>query len=137
MCEKLLASALVLAVVLGNVMIPFTYTARKLVLSSTHHMHVGMLPHAAQLFVFNSGQATVEGEVTRLVATLTSLISYKDADTRILSLQCLASVMDLPYHLLHPLRKQVLAAVIPAVDDNKRRVRQHAVKCLNVWTSGP
>ncbi len=76
-------------------------------------------------------------DVTRLVATLTSLASYQDADIRILSLQCLASVMDLPYHLLHPLRKQVVTTVMLAVDDNMRRVRQQAVKCLSVWNNGP
>ncbi|DBA97294.1 TPA: mms19 nucleotide excision repair [Trebouxia sp. C0004] len=84
-----------------------------------------------------TGRSKLEAEVTRLVATLTSLASYQDADVRILSLQCLASVMELPYHLLHPLHKQVMAAVMLAVDDNMRCVRQHAVKCLSVWSTGP
>ncbi len=84
-----------------------------------------------------AGRSKLEAEVTRLVATLTSLASYQDADIRILSLQCLASVMDLPYHLLHPLRKQVVTTVMLAVDDNMRRVRQQAVKCLSVWSNGP
>jgi hypothetical protein len=84
-----------------------------------------------------TGRSKLEAEVTRLVATLTSLTSYQDADIRILSLQCLASVMELPYHLLHPLRKEVVAAVMLAVDDNMRRVRQQAVKCLGVWSNGP
>jgi len=79
----------------------------------------------------------VEAEVGRLVTTLTSLASYADADMRVVSLQCLVSIMDLPYHMLHPLRKQVLGAVLLAVDDDKRHVRQEAVKCLNVWSSGP
>ena len=43
--------------------------------------------------------------------------------------------MELPYHLLHPLRKQVLAALASSIDDNKRRVRQEAVKCLKIWSS--
>ncbi|KAL0055388.1 hypothetical protein WJX82_011614 [Trebouxia sp. C0006] len=83
-----------------------------------------------------AGRSKLEAEVTRLVATLTSLTSYQDADIRILGLQCLASVMELPYHLLHPLRKEVVAAVMLAVDDNMRRVRQQAVKCLGVWSNG-
>ena len=45
--------------------------------------------------------------------------------------------MELPYHLLHPLRKQVVTAVMLTVDDNMRRVRQQAVKCLGVWSNGP
>ena len=45
--------------------------------------------------------------------------------------------MELPYHLLHPLRKQVVTAVMLTVDDNMRRVRQQAVKCLSVWSNGP
>ena len=84
-----------------------------------------------------TGRSSLEAEVTRLVATLTSLTSNADATMRVLSLQCLVSCMDLPYHLLHPLRKQVLAAVLSAVDDDKRRVRQEAVKCRGVWSSGP
>ena len=84
-----------------------------------------------------TGRSSLEAEVTRLVATLTSLTSNADAAMRVLSLQCLVSSMDLPYHLLHPLRKQVLAAVLSAVDDDKRRVRQEAVKCRRVWSSGP
>ena len=84
-----------------------------------------------------TGRSKLEAEVTRLVATLTSLASYQDADIRILSLQCLVSLMDLPYHLLHPLRKQVVATVMLTVDDNMRRVRQQAVKCLSVWSNGP
>ncbi|KAL0023064.1 hypothetical protein WJX79_007041 [Trebouxia sp. C0005] len=85
----------------------------------------------------STGRSKLEAEVTRLVATLTSLASYQDADIRILSLQCLVSLMDLPYHLLHPLRKQVVATVMLTVDDNMRRVRQQAVKCLSVWSNGP
>ena len=45
--------------------------------------------------------------------------------------------MELPYHLLHPLRKQVVTTVMLAVDDNMRRVRQQAAKCLGVWSNGP
>lgn len=82
-----------------------------------------------------TGRATVEPEVQRTISTLVSLTSCIDSGLRVGSLQCLVVSMDLPYHLLHPLRKQVLVALASSIDDNKRRVRQEAVKCLKVWSS--
>lgn len=82
-----------------------------------------------------TGRATVEPEVQRTISTLVSLTSCIDSSLRVGSLQCLVVSMDLPYHLLHPLRKQVLVALASSIDDNKRRVRQEAVKCLKVWSS--
>ncbi|KAL3149263.1 hypothetical protein ABBQ32_002080 [Trebouxia sp. C0010 RCD-2024] len=82
-----------------------------------------------------TGRATVEPEVQRVISTLICLTCCKDCDLRQGSLQCLVAMMDLPYHLLHPLRKQVLAALASSIDDNKRRVRQEAVRCLKVWSS--
>ena len=90
---------------------------------------------ADQWLLVITGQAATEPEVQRLVSTLISLSSYEAMDMRACSLQCLVSVMDLPYHLLHPLRKQVLTALALRVDDHKRRVRQEAVKCLKVWSN--
>ena len=81
-----------------------------------------------------AGRATVESEVQRLTAVLISTSNFQDTEVRMCSLQCLISVMDLPYHLLHPQRRHVLAALARGVDDNKRCVRQEAVKCLKVWS---
>lgn len=83
----------------------------------------------------DTGRATVEPEVQRIISTLTSLTYCNESDLRVGSLQCLVVIMELPYHLLHPHRKQVLAALASSIDDNKRRVRQEAVKCLKVWSS--
>ena len=89
----------------------------------------------AEMLFAITGRAAIEPEVQRLVSTLISLSSYEAMDMRMRSLQCLVAVMDLPYHLLHPLRKQVLAALALHVDDKKRCVRQEAVKCLKVWSN--
>ena len=85
--------------------------------------------------MLGTGRATVEPEIQAIISTLISLTRSKDSSLRVGSLQCLVVVMELPYHLLHPLRKQVLAALASSIDDNKRRVRQEAVKCLKVWSN--
>lgn len=77
----------------------------------------------------------MEPEVQTIIPTLISLTCSKQSSLRVSSLQCLIVIMDLPYHLLHPLRKQVLAALASSIDDNIRRVRQEAVKCLKAWSS--
>lgn len=66
--------------------------------------------------------------------TLVSLSAA--AEVRVVSLHCLQAMLKMPYHLLHPHKKEVVAALASAVDDNKRRVRQEAVKCRKAWVSG-
>lgn len=57
------------------------------------------------------------------------------ASVREVAVMCLTGCMSLPYHLLHPHRRQVLAAVMLALDDDKRAVRKAAVMCRSSWSS--
>ena len=57
------------------------------------------------------------------------------AGVREVAVMCLTSCMSLPYHLLHTHRRQVLAAVMVALDDNRRAVRKAAVVCRGSWSS--
>ena len=79
----------------------------------------------------------MEIDVPKLVASLVKLTSFSGAaQVRVVSIQCLAAMLQMPYHLLHSQTKEVLAALALAVDDNKRHVRQEAVKCRKAWASG-
>ena len=55
-------------------------------------------------------------------------------DVREVALLCLSGAMGLPYHVLHPYRKRVVAVVSAALDDDRRAVRRAAVKCRRVWS---
>ncbi|GIM12307.1 hypothetical protein Vretimale_15671 [Volvox reticuliferus] len=56
------------------------------------------------------------------------------ASVREEALRCCSGLVDsLPYHVLHPLRQQVLGCVVQRLDDNKRGVRQLAVQARRVW----
>ncbi|GIM12304.1 hypothetical protein Vretimale_15670, partial [Volvox reticuliferus] len=56
------------------------------------------------------------------------------ASVREEALRCCSGLVDsLPYHVLHPLRQQVLGCVVQRLDDNKRCVRQLAVQARRVW----
>jgi hypothetical protein len=57
------------------------------------------------------------------------------ANLREVAVMCLTSCMSVPYHLLHPHRRSVLAAVMVALDDDRRAVRKAAVACRGVWSS--
>jgi hypothetical protein len=56
------------------------------------------------------------------------------ASIREQALVCLSTCMSLPYHLLHPHRRAVLAVVTAALDDDRRVVRRAAVSCRSKWT---
>lgn len=54
------------------------------------------------------------------------------------ALACLAAcISGLPYHLLHPHKRRVLAVVADALDDDRRAVRRAAVAARASWTGGP
>lgn len=70
----------------------------------------------------------VVGALCRLV------LACPSAACRCAAVQLLADLLALPYHLLHPHRTQVVKALERALDDDRRCVRQAAVKCRRVWT---
>jgi hypothetical protein len=56
---------------------------------------------------------------------------------RLAALDTLELLLSLPYPLLHPLRRAVIRALEPALDDAARSLRQRAARCRNLWfTSG-
>jgi CRP-like cAMP-binding protein len=52
---------------------------------------------------------------------------------RVAALTFLWHLAHLPYHVVYPYKSQVLTALLPALDDKKRFVRQQAVKTRNEW----
>jgi hypothetical protein len=49
------------------------------------------------------------------------------------SLECLRSLLVLPYHKLHPVRQAVIAGLVAVLDDPKRAVRRRAAACRSDW----
>lgn len=84
-----------------------------------------------------AGQQALQDKIPEVCSNLVQLTSFsKSAEVRVVSVQCLAAMLKMPYHLLHPQRKQVVAALALAVDDNKRNVRLEAIRCRKAWVSG-
>jgi DNA repair/transcription protein MET18/MMS19 len=52
---------------------------------------------------------------------------------RVAALIVLWHLAHLPYPIVFPYKNQVLTALLPALDDRKRIVRQQAVKTRNEW----
>lgn len=87
--------------------------------------------------VWAAGQQALESEVGLVMSSLVNLVQFTgSAEVRVVSMQCLAATLKMSYHLLHPYKKQVVAALAAAIDDNKRQVRLEAVKCRKAWVSG-
>ena len=76
----------------------------------------------------------MEGKVEVLLAALTAAVGFKaDASVRIAGLECLASVMKLPYTSLHAHVRGVNKLLSHALDDPKRAVRLQAGRTRRLW----
>lgn len=71
-----------------------------------------------------------------LVPSLPDLALFKSAAAvRELALQCIMLLLELPWSYLHRHAPHVTKVLSQAADDNKRAVRQQAVKCRHAWSS--
>jgi hypothetical protein len=52
---------------------------------------------------------------------------------RAAAIDCLRSLVSLPYHRIHPMRNPVIQGLLPALDDPKRAIRRRAAACRNEW----
>ena len=55
-------------------------------------------------------------------------------EEREIAVRCLEIMSELvPYHVLHPHKRDVLRGLKYVLDDRKRMVRRRAVRCVNRW----
>ncbi|ERN15159.1 MMS19 nucleotide excision repair protein homolog isoform X2 [Amborella trichopoda] len=80
-------------------------------------------------------EAVVENAHT-IIGCLSKLVTYPHLMiVRETAIQCLVAMAALPHARIYPMRLQVLETVSKALDDQKRSVRQEAVRCHHVWAS--
>ncbi|CAM6010101.1 unnamed protein product [Sphagnum balticum] len=81
-----------------------------------------------------TGRPIAAEHVSSLVKRLLVLVQYEHSPVvRKTALQCLGAVVGLPYAGVFPLRREVLKALLTALDDRKRVVRKEAVRCREAW----
>ncbi|CAK9233389.1 unnamed protein product [Sphagnum jensenii] len=81
-----------------------------------------------------TGRPIAAEHVSSLVKRLLVLVQYEHSPVvRKTALQCLGAVVGLPYAGVFPLRREVLKALLSALDDQKRVVRKEAVRCRQAW----
>ncbi|XVE52023.1 hypothetical protein DITRI_Ditri02bG0087100 [Diplodiscus trichospermus] len=82
-----------------------------------------------------NGQEAALDSVHTIVNCLFELIEYPHMMVvRETAIQCLVAVSGLSHARIYPMRTQVLRAIIKALDDTKRAVRQDAVRCRQAWS---
>ncbi|PON88549.1 Coatomer beta subunit [Trema orientale] len=83
-----------------------------------------------------NGQEAVIENAHSVINCLTGLMFYRHMMlVRETAIQCLVAMSELPHARIYPMRTQVIRAILKAVDDPKRAVRQEAVRCRKAWAS--
>ena len=85
------------------------------------------------LAICDEDQNVFRSHLDSLVARLLRVAKNKQMKIRSASLKCLVKLSGYPPHTIVPLKKEVLRAIAPLLDDRKRLVRKDAVLCSNVW----
>jgi len=96
---------------------------------------LGLAARAEELVAEPGRSGPLHESVDALLAALCALARWPGgAAPREAALRVLAAAHEaLPYHLLHPHRRTVLAAVAGALDDDRRAVRAAAVRARRAW----
>ncbi|XP_022723670.1 MMS19 nucleotide excision repair protein homolog isoform X2 [Durio zibethinus] len=96
----------------------------------------GLLLVLSGILMDKNGQKAVSDSAHTIVNCLIDLIQYPHMMlVRETAIQCLVAVSGLSHARIYPMRMQVLRAIIKALDDPKRAVRQEAVRCRQAWAS--
>ncbi|XVF26849.1 hypothetical protein REPUB_Repub14bG0054800 [Reevesia pubescens] len=95
-----------------------------------------VLSDAKKISLLLKGQEAVSDSAHTIINCLIDLIQYPHMMlVRETAIQCLVAVSGLSHARIYPMRTQVLRAIIKALDDPKRAVRQEAVRCRQAWAS--
>ncbi|CAN8265756.1 unnamed protein product [Cochlearia groenlandica] len=80
------------------------------------------------------GKQSASDNAHIIIECLVKLTSYPHLMVvRETAIQCLVALLELPHRRIYPFRRQVLQAVVKALDDPKRRVREEAIRCRQAW----
>ena len=74
-----------------------------------------------------------QSHLDSLITRLLRVASHQQMKIRSTSLKCLVKLSNYPSHTIVPLKKNVVRAIAPLLDDKKRLVRKEAVVCSNFW----
>ncbi|XWS18947.1 hypothetical protein CRYUN_Cryun32bG0088600 [Craigia yunnanensis] len=95
----------------------------------------GLLLVLSGILMDKNGQEAASDSAHTIVNCLIDLIQYPHMMlVRETAIQCLVAVSGLSHARIYPMRTQVLRAIIKALDDPKRAVRQEAVRCRQAWS---
>ncbi|CAH2044832.1 unnamed protein product [Thlaspi arvense] len=84
----------------------------------------------------SKGQESASDNAYIIIECLVKLTSYPHLMVvRETAIQCLVALLELPHGRIYRFRRQVLQAIVKALDDPKRRVREEAIKCKQAWAS--
>ena len=109
--------------------------------SATHELITSnMLEHILHTFLTllrtEKSKTEVERQLPSVIPALLVISTRAELSLcRLAALSCLESLASLPYHVIHPYRKQVVKVTVDACDDRKRRVRLLASTCRQKWTA--
>ncbi|KAF7843400.1 MMS19 nucleotide excision repair protein-like protein isoform X1 [Senna tora] len=99
-------------------------------------MLYGLLLVLSGILTEKNGHEAVAENVHVIINCLIRLVDYPHKMlVRETAIQCLLAMAELPHSRIYPMRKQVLQAIVKALDDKKRTVRLEAVKCRQAWAS--
>ncbi|XP_049931512.1 MMS19 nucleotide excision repair protein homolog [Nymphaea colorata] len=88
------------------------------------------------ILVDEIGKEAVLDNMASIINNLVQLVSFPHMMVvRETAIQCLIAISGLPQVQIFPYGRQVLKAIRRALDDQKRSVRQEAVRCHHAWAS--
>ena len=86
-----------------------------------------------ETFILHS-RKVVEDNLSTITKNLIDLLSFEmSPQVRVSSLECLEEISTFPYHLLFPIKEEILDGIDISLDDRRRDVRSQAVRCKMFW----
>lgn len=85
------------------------------------------------LVLLTDAQEKVDTHAATLVRMLLPLCASAKMVVRVAAIKGLTAVAQLPTQKVYPLATQVITGLSSVLDDKKRLVREHAVRCRSAW----
>ncbi|XP_060576580.1 MMS19 nucleotide excision repair protein homolog [Ruditapes philippinarum] len=84
--------------------------------------------------LISSAPDVIEKQIDSLLPQVLKMTTYKPSmKVRISAIKCISSLTSLRLTVLLPYRKKVVRALLPVLDDKKRKVRMEAVTARQQW----
>eukprot|EP00041_Stephanoeca_diplocostata_P003251 m.33009 g.33009 ORF g.33009 m.33009 type:complete len:1046 (-) comp14189_c0_seq1:56-3193(-) len=85
------------------------------------------------LVLLTEAQEKIDTHAATLVRLLLPLCGATKMAVRVAAIQGLSALAQLPSQKVYPLATRVIQGLVPVLDDKKRIVREHAVRCRSAW----